>query len=53
LRSPPHADKSRRASLQFGQSFYYEIKAAMVVWLMFFNGAEKVFTCIVEPFMAA
>jgi hypothetical protein len=38
---------------QFGQSFWYEIKAAVVVWLMFFNGAELVFNHLIQPFMAA
>ena len=37
----------------FGQSFYYEFKAAVVVYLMFFHGAERIFTLVVEPFMAA
>mmetsp|Transcript_86977 Transcript_86977/g.174005 ORF Transcript_86977/g.174005 Transcript_86977/m.174005 type:complete len:158 (+) Transcript_86977:91-564(+) len=36
----------------FGQSFYYEIKAAIIVWLMFFNGAEFIFKTFVKPFMA-
>mmetsp|Transcript_14752 Transcript_14752/g.22073 ORF Transcript_14752/g.22073 Transcript_14752/m.22073 type:complete len:112 (+) Transcript_14752:1-336(+) len=35
----------------FGQSFYYEFRAAVVVWLMFFNGAQVIFEKVIEPLM--
>ena len=34
-----------------GQSFYFELKFAAVIFLMFFNGATKIFEMFVEPTM--
>lgn len=40
-----------RLMVQMGQSFYYEIKAVAVLYLMFFNGAETIFETVIKPFM--
>ncbi len=34
-----------------GQSFYFEIKLAFIIWLMFLGGATTVFDMFVEPAM--
>eukprot|EP00616_Rhizochromulina_sp_CCMP1243_P019280 CAMPEP_0118964398 /NCGR_PEP_ID=MMETSP1173-20130426/2105_1 /TAXON_ID=1034831 /ORGANISM="Rhizochromulina marina cf, Strain CCMP1243" /LENGTH=136 /DNA_ID=CAMNT_0006912851 /DNA_START=96 /DNA_END=506 /DNA_ORIENTATION=- len=35
-----------------GNSFYYELKAAFVVYLMFFKGATQIFDTFVSPFVS-
>ena len=34
-----------------GQSFYYELKFAAIIYLMFMNGATHVFELVIEPLM--
>ena len=34
-----------------GQSFYFELKFAAIIWLMFFNGATTIFDTFIEPAM--
>jgi len=36
----------------YGNGFYYELKAAFVIYLMFFRGAEYIFDKFIKPFMA-
>mmetsp|Transcript_65308 Transcript_65308/g.147318 ORF Transcript_65308/g.147318 Transcript_65308/m.147318 type:complete len:112 (-) Transcript_65308:173-508(-) len=35
----------------FGQTFYYEFRMAVVIWLMFFDGAVFIFEKAIEPLM--